>query len=91
MLSNLWPLTFPWEKAIHRAFCDDKDPVAVTRYIFTITYGPTYYCNLTAAHIKEFIAGEIIRVSKKQTLRIHDKANNLTEYRQMLHSTYLFD
>ena len=51
--------------------------------------GPTYYRNLTAAPSKEFIATEISTIrSKNQSRRIHDKAVNLTEYRQMLNSTF---
>ena len=49
IIPNIWPHTFTWEEAIHRAFCGDKDPEAVNRYIATISYGPTYYRNLTAA------------------------------------------
>ena len=29
VLPNLWPHTFTWEEAIHRAFSGDKDPEAV--------------------------------------------------------------
>ena len=49
----IWPHTFPWEEAIHRAFSGDKDPEAVNRYIATIPHGPTYYRNLTTAPTKE--------------------------------------
>ena len=41
VLPNLWPHTFPWKEAIHRAFSGDKDPEAVTRYLATIPHGPT--------------------------------------------------
>ena len=51
--------------------------------------GPTYYRNLTTAPSKEFIATEISTIrSKNKSRRIHDKAVNLTEYRQMLNSTF---
>ena len=89
VLPNIWPHTFTWEEAIHRAFCGDKDPETVNRYIATISYGPTYYRNLTTAPTKEFIATEIAKVrSRNQTRRSKNKANNLTEYRQMLHATF---
>ena len=89
ILPNIWPHTFTWKQAIHHAFCGDKDPEAVNRYIATITHGPTYYRNLTAAPTKEFIASEIAKVRNRNlTRRSQDKANNLTEYRQMLHTTF---
>ena len=89
MLNNVWSLTFSWEEAIHRAFSSDKDPEAIQRYINLIGKGPTYYRNLTAAPSKEFISKEISIIrSKNQTRRTQDKANNLTEYRQMLSSTF---
>jgi hypothetical protein len=89
VLNNVWSLTFSWEEAIHRAFSYDKDPEAVQRYINSIGKDPTYYRNLTAAPSKEFIAKEIFIIqSKNQTRRTQDKANNLTEYRQMLSSTF---
>ena len=89
VLPNLWPHTFPWGKAIHHAFSGDKGPEAVNRYLATIPYGPTYYRNLTTAPTKEFIANEISKVqSRNQTRRTQDKANNLTEYRQMLSTTF---
>ena len=51
--------------------------------------GPTYYKTLTTAPSKEFIATKISTIrSKNQSRRIHDKAVNLTEYRQMLNSTF---
>ena len=88
-LNNIWSLTFPWEEAIHRAFSKDKDPEAVQRYLASMGNGPTYYRILTTAPSKEFIATEISTVRRKnQTRRIHDKAVNLTEYRQMLSSTF---
>ena len=38
---------------------------------------------------KEFIANKIAKVrNRNQTRRSKDKANNLTEYRQMLHATF---
>ena len=49
VLPNIWPHTFTWEEAIHRAFSGDKDPEAVNRYITAIPYGPSYYRNLTTA------------------------------------------
>ena len=89
ILTNIWPHTFTWEEAIHRAFCGNKDPEAVNRYIATFTHGPTHYRNLTASPTKEFIASEIAKVrNRNQTRRSQDKANNLTEYRQMLHNTF---
>jgi len=89
VLSNLWTHTFTWEEAIHHAFCGDKDPEAVTRYLTTITHGPTFYRNLNTAPTKEFIASEISKVrSRNQTRRTQDKANNLTEYRQMLSNAF---
>ena len=85
ILPNIWPYTFTWEEAIHRAFCGDKDPEAVSRYIATILHVSTYYRNLTAAPMKEFIASEIAKVrNRNQARRSQDKANNPTEYRQML-------
>ena len=89
VLSNLWTHTFTWDEAIHHAFCGDKDPEAVTRYLTTITHGPTFYRNLNTAPTKEFIASEISKVrSRNQTRRTQDKANNLTEYRQMLSNAF---
>ena len=89
VLPNLWPHTFPWEEAIHRAFSGDKDPEAVNRYLTTIPHGPTYYRNLTTAPTKEFIASEIAKVrSRNQSRQTQDKANNLTEYRQMLSTAF---
>jgi hypothetical protein len=89
VLNNIWSLTFPWEKAIHRAFSNYKDPETVQRHITSIGNGPIYYRNLITAPFKEFIAKalSIIR-SKNQSRRIHDKATNLTEYRKMLSSTF---
>ena len=88
-INNIWSLTFPWEEAIHRAFSNDKDPEAVQRYIASIGNGPNYYRNLTTAPSKEFIAKELSTIrSKNQSRRTHDKAANLTEYRQMLSSTF---
>ena len=70
-------------------FCNDKDPDTVNRYIATVTYGPTYYRNLTTAPTKAFIASRLAKIrSRNQTRRSKDKANNLTEYRQMLHTTF---
>ena len=88
-LNNIWSLTYPWEEAIHRAFSSDKDPEAVQRYLASIRYGPTHYRNLSTAPSKEFIANEISTIrSKNQSRRTHDKAAQLTEYRQMLSSTF---
>jgi hypothetical protein len=88
-LNNIWSLTFPWEEAIHRAFSNDKDPEAVQYYIESIGKGLAYSWNLTNAPSKEFIAKEISIIRRKnQSRRTHDKANNLTEYRQMLISTF---
>jgi hypothetical protein len=70
-------------------FCGDKDPEAINRYLAILPHGPTFYRNLTTAPTKESIASEILRVrSRNQTRRTQDKANNLTEYRQMLSSTF---
>ena len=62
MLPNLWPHTFPWKEAIHHAFCGDKDPEAVSRYLATLPHGPMFYRNLTTALTKEFIASKISKV-----------------------------
>jgi len=88
-LNNIWALTYPWEEAIHRAFSNDKDPEAVQRYINMIGNGPNYYRNLVTVPSKEFIGKEISIIrSKNQSRRTQDKAANLTEYRQMLSSTF---
>ena len=76
--------TYPWEEVIHRAFSRDKDPDATNKYLATLPNGPTFYRNLTTAPTKEFIADEISKVrSRNQTRRTQDKANALTEYRQI--------
>jgi hypothetical protein len=89
VLPNIWPHTFTWEEAIHRAFSGDKDPYATNRYLATLPHGPTFYRNFTTAPTKKFIADEISKVRRRnQTRRTQDKANALTEYRQMLHATF---
>jgi hypothetical protein len=89
ILPNIWSHTFTWEEAIHRVFCGDKDPEAVRQYIATLPQSPTYYHNLAAAPMKEFVASEISKTrNRNQTRRTQEKANNLTEYRQMLSATF---
>ena len=89
VLSNIWPNTVTWEEAIHRAFSGDKDPETTHRYLATLPHGPTFFRNLTTAPTKEFIADEIAKVrSRNQTRRTQDKANALTEYRQMLSAIF---
>ena len=89
VISNICNLTFPWEAAIHKAFCGDHDPDAVIQYISHLRHSPTYYRNLTTAPTKEFIATEITNLRRtNQTRRNQDRADNATEYRQMLRDTY---
>ena len=88
-LPNICNLTFPWEEAIHKAFCGDPDPEAVNRYQTQLRYNPTYYRNLTTAPTREFIAKEITLLRRtNQTRRAQDRADHATEYRKMLHDTY---
>jgi hypothetical protein len=89
VLPNIWPHTYPWEEVIHRSFSGDKDLEAINRYLSTLPHGPTFYQNLTTAPTKEFIADEISKLRRRnQTHRTEDKANTLTEYRQMLSATF---
>jgi hypothetical protein len=79
----------PLGKAIHRAFCGDKDPKAVSRYLATLPHGTTFYCKLTTAPTKVFLASKISKVRcQNQTRRTQNKADNLTEYRQMISATF---
>jgi hypothetical protein len=77
VITNMCSLTFQWEEAIHKAFCGDQDPDAVTQYTNHLRYSPTYYRNLITASTKEFIATEITNLRRSnQTRRNQDRAEN---------------